>query len=93
MTEKINNGNGSTPKWFWPLYLASLPILMTLVIMMVGYYLNRLTDEVDENKKEIRVIKNHVRDMSRIQYNDADTSPDERDELRPIFHETRGSIE
>jgi len=86
MTEKVN---GNAPKWFWPLYLALLPVLMGMVIVMVGFYLNKLTNKIEDFDKEIISLKTKQQIISRVVHSDPDTSPDCRDELKPIFHSTR----
>ena len=93
MTEKIN---GNSPRWFWPLYLAMLPILMVLIITMIGYYISDLKEEIEKQGKglenlcdDVDELKANQRNISRILYFDPDTSPDNKDELRPIFHNTR----
>jgi hypothetical protein len=86
MTEKIN---GNAPKWFWGIYLAALPVMMGLVIAMLAFYLNQLTVVVDGCSNEIITIKTNQRNISRILYLNPETSPDNKDELRLIFHNTR----
>lgn len=86
MTERIN---GNAPKWFWPIYLAALPVLMGLIIVMLGFYLTRLTAAVDNCIDDVSTIKTNQRNISRILYLNPDTSPDCKDELRPIFHNVR----
>jgi len=86
MTERVN---GNAPKWFWPLYLALLPVLMGMVIVMVGFYLNKLTCKIDDVEIEMGILKANQKNMSRVIYLNPDTSPDNRDELRLIFHNIR----
>ena len=90
MTDKVVNGNG---KWFWPIYLALIPVLLTVIGGMVWAQMQRLQQIQETQQKYMDVMRANQHEISFILWQDPDTSPDSKKRLDDIYRSTRGGSE
>lgn len=82
MTEKIKDR-----AFGW--VIAFLFILLGWIAAGVGWLVVDRKYKDDYQDKQITKIENHQAKIARILYKDEDTCPDDKDELRPIYFNTR----
>ena len=82
MTEKIKD---RTFGWL----VALLFVLLGWIAGGVGWLVAQNVYKDQEQDACIIHTENNTAKMARIQYNDPDTDPEEKQELRPIFLQTR----
>ena len=96
MTEKTGI-NGKTGRWFWPLYLTVLPLLLAVLGGIAWWGFNKVLENQDElydgqQKLENKFdeVRANQHEISFILYEDPDTKQEYRQRLDDIYSNTRG---
>ena len=65
--------------------------LLGIVILMLGWYIDRITDIQDSQNDKINTLESHQNNIANILANDPDTKDGDCMELRKIYFTTRGA--